>query len=336
MAAKAVLLSSILIMTQFAVFTNLISAYASQGWDGHGIIAPHKKAHMQSLLHTAKAATKNPAHKYIPIYRHANHAAQKTASRENTVLGNTTGVQYFSIKGVIEGLGYDNLTPPDVQVAAGPDSIMEMINLEGQIWTKGGIPAGPPFGLADFYGTGSDFISDPKVFYDNSSQRWFTSITDVSTDTVKVAVSDSNDPTNSIFCLYSIPSSNSSLPDQPIIGVSNDKFVVSVNDFDFLSGQFKYAQFWVINKGDMLACSPLHYVTKTMGELSFSTPSPVADWHKHAVHVKHAGKLPIVICQRLCPQRRPPKPGLACHNLPSGIPDNNPPACSTERLELPP
>src|SRR5207245_8465756 len=103
---------------------------------------------------------------------------------------------------------------------------------------------------------------DPKVFYDAISNRWFSYMTDITTSTVKVAVSNTSDATGG-FCIYNINGSRSLLLDQPIIGVSNDKIVVSTNDIDLVSGQLNYTQFWVLNKSDMLTCSPISFVTKT-------------------------------------------------------------------------
>lgn len=253
----AAAIASFLIFAQILIPLNL-SAYADDSWDSRGVIEPIKKTEIKAL-HQAKAKE----HQSIPIYRHKTLAIAENTPRQYT-LANTTNSQNFTLNGVIEGLSYDDVTPPDVQIAAGPTKIMEMDNLQGQVWTKDGKTT-TPFELADFFGTGFDHISDPKIFYDDSSGRWFASITDVTKDIVRVAVSDSSDPTSGVFCLYDIKSTEFFLlPDQPIIGISNDKFVVSVNSFNFFSGQFRYAQFWVINKSDLVNCQPSHFVTKTL------------------------------------------------------------------------
>ena len=70
------------------------------------------------------------------------------------------------------------VTPPDVQVAVGPDHVFEMVNLVGRVSTKGGA-AIQTFTLDTFFGAGSaDFISDPKVRYDVQSGRWVKGVAD--------------------------------------------------------------------------------------------------------------------------------------------------------------
>ncbi len=96
-----------------------------------------------------------------------------------------------------EGLNQSqyNCTPPDTQIAVGPDHIVEMVNVSEEIWQKQGQPI-TIVSLYDFYSVAhSDFLSDPKIFFDSASNRWFASILDVSTDSVKIAVSETDDPT---------------------------------------------------------------------------------------------------------------------------------------------
>src|ERR1700756_1915446 len=59
----------------------------------------------------------------------------------------------------------NRLTPPDVQVAVGPDHVVEMVNVLGRISTKQGVEV-QTFPLATFFGVPStDFISDPKIHF---------------------------------------------------------------------------------------------------------------------------------------------------------------------------
>ena len=143
--------------------------------------------------------------------------------------------------------------PPDVQVAAGPTHIVEMVNVEGETYSKQ-TSAITTFALSSFFQSGTDFISDPKVLYDNSSSTWFASVLDVNnifaitSSKVIVAVSTTTDPTGT-WNIYSI-NDGANLPDQPIIGVSDDKFVASVNDFG--PNTFFGAHYWVLNKNQMV------------------------------------------------------------------------------------
>jgi hypothetical protein len=151
--------------------------------------------------------------------------------------------------------------PPDVQLAAGPSHIVEMVNSVVGIYSK-------PFGGLQkitaintfFKASATDFVFDPKVLFDNSSQRWFASIgdcpnfpinTQCQTGVVKIAVSNSTDPTQSWKVYTVAPSSGWS--DQPILGISDNLVVISANDFPNLASGYNGAQYWVFNKSDMVA-----------------------------------------------------------------------------------
>jgi hypothetical protein len=161
------------------------------------------------------------------------------------------------------------LTPPDPQVAVGPDHAFEMVNIIGRIYTRAGgtvqtltlrslfgVPACPspdPLDCAD---------TDPKVFYDALSSRWFASYVSLvdlpggSNDQgrLHIAISQTSDPTgawNVYFLTYA-----QVFPDYPGMGVTNDKFTVSSNIFDIDQPFYFGAQTLVFEKADVLAGVP--------------------------------------------------------------------------------
>ncbi len=149
-----------------------------------------------------------------------------------------------------------NCSPPDVQIAVGPDHIVEMVNTSEEVWQKQSQPV-TTVSLYDFYSVAqSDFLSDPRIFFDSESNRWFASILDVSTDSVKVAVSDTSDPTKN-WNIYNI-SFGANCPDQPAIAVNDDKLVVSANDFAncLTNPTLVGAQYFVIDKSQLIQGSP--------------------------------------------------------------------------------
>jgi uncharacterized membrane protein len=99
--------------------------------------------------------------------------------------------------------------------------------------------------LGTFFSPGAAF-SDPKVLYDASSGRWYSSAIDANRG-VDFAVSTSNDPL--VWSVYFLPDRTARLADQPIIGVSDDKLVISVNDYGVV---FIGAHYWVLNKSEMV------------------------------------------------------------------------------------
>ena len=172
--------------------------------------------------------------------------------------------------------------PPDPIGAPGPNHIFEMVNFAGEIFTKQGA-AVKNFTLASFFNTGPDFISDPKVLYDAPSGRWFASIISldknfsttgvITHSNVTFAVSTSNDPT-STWTIYNINTSPN-LPDQPIIGISDDKFILSANDYNSHLSVFLGAQYWVVNKNDLVAISSSPRITSFGPFLSLESVHPV-------------------------------------------------------------
>ena len=145
---------------------------------------------------------------------------------------NVTKAQSLTLPKSWDGLtmakaGSPGCTPPDGGLGAGPNHILQMVNVGGIIWTKNGTRVSQ-FALRDFFQTKMDRLSDPEVIYDNMSGRWFTSIFDITKESTQVSVSATDDPTGKWF-VYQFPFV--SCPDQPRIGTSDSLFVVSVNDF---------------------------------------------------------------------------------------------------------
>ncbi len=149
--------------------------------------------------------------------------------------------------------GYE---PPDVQVAAGPGFVIEMVNLAARIWrTSPGAPSQPAqtIDLGSFFQTGADRLTDPRVLFDAPSGRWFASISDIDSSTVALAVSHSADPTAG-WSTYSFAASGCA--DQPRLGVANGIVVLAADVFASCDEGFAPllgAELWVVNKAQLLA-----------------------------------------------------------------------------------
>ncbi len=155
--------------------------------------------------------------------------------------------------------------PPDPILSAGPTQIVEMVNLQMEVYSKSGSPL-QLTDLATLFHSGTDFISDPRVQYDPASGRWFATVTDVTTTRVPLVVSDSSDATGT-WHLFQVPSSaTGNCLDQPILGVGTNVVVVSVNVFTQTSPStcvtpYLGAEYWIVNKTDLVngAASPRIY-----------------------------------------------------------------------------
>ncbi|PYJ91038.1 MAG: hypothetical protein DME62_15970, partial [Verrucomicrobia bacterium] len=142
-------------------------------------------------------------------------------------------------------------------LAASSKFVIQMVNLAGTIWKDNGVRV-TTFSLSDFWflpvrgGPLGIGMSDPQVLYDAAADRFYASIIDTfDVNRVNFAVTATNDPTGAWFIYRVIancnpvtpysncsPASSNTLPDQPYIGYSSDKFLIAVNDFDTITGLF--------------------------------------------------------------------------------------------------
>src|SRR2546430_218815 len=163
-------------------------------------------------------------------------------------------------------------TPPDMGLAASAKFVVQMVNLAGTIWKNNGVLV-KTFSLSDFWflpvrgGPLGIGMSDPLVLYDAAADRFYASIIDTfDVNRVNFAVTATNDPTGAWYIYRVIancnpvtpyancsPASSNTLPDQPYIGYSSDKFLIAANDFDETTGLFIGAQYWILNKAEMLS-----------------------------------------------------------------------------------
>ncbi|HUY28161.1 MAG TPA: hypothetical protein VMV27_12145 [Candidatus Binataceae bacterium] len=187
----------------------------------------------------------------------AGAGTQTLAAVEPSVAGGI-GV---SFSGIDEGKSDCDCEPPDTQVAAGPNAVVEAVNTAMNVFDKSGNLLLAK-SLSSFYGVGADFLSDPRIRYDTQSGRWFISILSLDDSTVSgshnsylnLAISETSDPTGA-FSLYQYETAGS-LGDQPGLGISNDKIAISANAFSCSpncgSGAFIGNEVLVIDKSDLV------------------------------------------------------------------------------------
>jgi YVTN family beta-propeller protein len=161
------------------------------------------------------------------------------------------------------GFGVSNFyVPPDPQVAAGPDHIVEMVNLRVMIASRDGTLVQDET-MQDFFRVPqSEFLSDPKLQFDGLSNRWFATIFDLSRASVLLAVSSSADPTQR-WNVHAYASARG-CPDQPILGVAAQVVMLSTNDFTSCqaSGTYAGAEYWIINKTGLVQNSSNDFVQR--------------------------------------------------------------------------
>jgi hypothetical protein len=173
-----------------------------------------------------------------------------------------------------------------------------MVNLAGTIYSTSGSIRKATFSLSDFWflpirgGPLGFGLSDPEVVFDAGAGRWYASIIDVfDVNRVNFAVSATADPTGTWF-IYRVIANRGplgeclstcqhTLPDQPYIGYSDDKFLITANDFviDFTTGNgaFIGVQVWILNKGEMLAGNRFIDLVTNDASSTLTTPTPLTN-----------------------------------------------------------
>jgi hypothetical protein len=147
--------------------------------------------------------------------------------------------------------------PPDTQLGAGPTQLVEMVNDTASVWSKTGTRLSNASDLNAFFDVPYGYyFSDPRVLYDPVSSRWFSSglAFDAFNDsTVFVGVSDTSDALGS-WTTWSLGTFPGIIADQPKLGVSTDKVVISWNDYDRFA--FIGEETWVIQGSALLGAAP--------------------------------------------------------------------------------
>jgi DNA-binding beta-propeller fold protein YncE len=162
--------------------------------------------------------------------------------------------------------------PPDTSVAASDSSVVEEVNDSAFIFTKGGHLL-QSFDLRAFYGVTapSETVTDPRIVWDSVSGLWFSTILqcsigstgkcDGTPDAVRLAVSLSPDPNPANWKVYVVDNETSGIiDDQPWIGFSSDKVVVTFNQYSSPTS-FSNDEMLVIQKSDLVAAVPLPQMT---------------------------------------------------------------------------
>jgi hypothetical protein len=197
------------------------------------------------------------------------------------------GGSAFTVNGLDNGdnrnVNGGDLEPPDQGLCAGAGQLFEVINLVFAVYDENGNKISTDVSANAFFGVGAnfivgDFLSDPRCYYDQSSQHWFVTITDISDvgfipggtgrSFVLIAVSDGPSLFGS-FNLYAIdttddgsdgtPSDPGCLPvafegcfgDQPLLGADDNGFYVSTNEFGLVTPYFNGAQIYAMSKVDL-------------------------------------------------------------------------------------
>jgi hypothetical protein len=216
----------------------------------------------------------------LPLRSHHGAAAAATATDPAV----QTDVRPFvsAAKGVdFDGIGSQGFSPSDVNLAIGPNHIVQTVNVRLAVFNKSGALLSGPTNLTTFFAPlGGDCAaggSDPIVNYDRLADRWVVSQIGIAAGGASfsecVAVSKSSDPTGT-YTLYAY-SFGTNLNDYPKMGVwptaSSSAYLISYNMFAN-GASFSGANLCAFDRTKMLAGNP------TAAQLCALTPNTEAGY----------------------------------------------------------
>jgi hypothetical protein len=172
----------------------------------------------------------------------------------------------FQFSGLKQSAPGSGVIPPDTMGSVGPNFFFETLNSQFQAYsTSTGAAVGPALTNAQFWqnaGISSTVtnsgngLSDPRVIYDPSSQRWFAAEINTSStgNQLLLGRSDTADPTGTWKAVNF--TANAGFGDQPLLSLDAKGVNVGLNDFTSSTGTFTGVSVWNVPKSDLLQASP--------------------------------------------------------------------------------
>lgn len=168
--------------------------------------------------------------------------------------------------------------PPDQGLAVGNGYVTEAVNNALAVYATNGTLIAGPIDLNSFFGLApaivrstppvfGPFITDPRLYFDSPTNRWFLTMTGIAVDpatgdfvgdsAILIAVSDTATPigTWSIYIFDTADVTNTPdhagcpcFGDQPLIGADQNGFYITTNEFAIEGDAFNGAQIYALSK----------------------------------------------------------------------------------------
>jgi len=168
--------------------------------------------------------------------------------------------------------------PPDTALCEGNGFVLEPVNSAYRVYRTNGTSIAGPFNINDLFHVGGlEFTSDPRCFYDGTTNTWFVIILFIATNpdgsfgdssSIFISVNPSGDPTTA-WTTYSIDTTHPGAPasfqcpcfgDQPRIGIDAYNLYLSTDEFSINGTAFNGAHLYAVAKRDLVRLkSEIHF-----------------------------------------------------------------------------
>ncbi len=209
-------------------------------------------------IHTGNAQTPR-----IPT-----QAGSQLAGNAGGLLQNFNGTSSLDSEKTNFGAEFE---PPDQGLCVGNGFVVEPVNSAYNIYRTNGTKIAGPFNVNRLFNDGfKQFTSDPRCFFDKTTNTWFAVILFISSNSkvgrIDLSVNPTGDPTRP-WTTYRINTTDPGNPgcpcfgDQPLLGIDQDNIYVSTNEFSILGPQFNGAQIYAISKSELVGLArSVHFV----------------------------------------------------------------------------
>src|SRR6266571_2732381 len=209
-------------------------------------------------IHTGNAQT----------HRIPTSAGSQLAGNAGALLQNFNGTSSLDSEKTNFGAEFE---PPDQGLCVGNGFVVEPVNSAYNIYRTNGTKIAGPFNVNRLFNDGfKQFTSDPRCFYDKTTNTWFAVILFISSNSkvgrIDLSVNPTGDPTTP-WTTYRINTTDPGNPgcpcfgDQPLLGIDQDNIYVSTNEFSILGPQFNGAQIYAISKSELVGLAKsVHFV----------------------------------------------------------------------------
>lgn len=222
------------------------------------------------LPRTHVAAAAGPAQARLVLGAGAAQSLAEGASGQ--LLTSFNGVS--SLDSAVTNFGAE-FEPPDQGLCEGNGFVLEPVNSAYTIYHTNGTPIAGPFNVNNLFARGGlEFTSDPRCYYDPTTNTWFATILFIATlpngnfgskSALDISVNTSGDPTTA-WTTYHIDTTDAHskgcpcFGDQPRLGIDAFNLYVSTDEFSILGPQFNGGQLYAFAKGDLVSLKPhIHF-----------------------------------------------------------------------------